>query len=162
MCNVSRMLLWRFLQIGHIGNLCTVWLCMLHWAASPCPQLKHGPWQPLQPVTTPARQDALHREHAVTSAVSWTSEAVHTEIHTDKQFSKKDELLLSWSLGVNLAFYQTGTSISPLIICKGSFHGICKISLFLSFPLKKVSVTQTLQSSQLDAHVGCPVGSPLS
>lgn len=89
-------------------------------------------------------------------------QVLHTEIHMDKWLSKKNELLLLWSLGVNLALCQTGTSVSAVSICKGSFHGICKISLFLSFPLKKVSVTQTSQSSQLDACVGCPVASPLS
>lgn len=85
----------------------------------------------------------------------------NTQRFTDKQFSKKDELL-SWSFAVNLAFCQTGTLVSPATICKGSFNGICKISLLLSFHLKKVSVTQTSQSWQLDAHVGCSVGSPLS
>lgn len=111
---------------------------------------------------TPVRQDALRREHTVTNAVSRTFEAVHTQIHMDKQFSKKNELLLSWNLGVSLAFCQTDTSLSLVVICKGSFHGFHKISLFLSFPLKKVSVTQTSQCSQLDARVGCPVWSPLS
>lgn len=92
------------------------------------------------------------------SAKGTPSDKCCTQIHMDKQFLKKDELLLLWSLGANLAFCQSGTSVSPAIICKGSFHGICKIILFLSFPLKKVSVTQTSQNSQLDADAGCPVG----
>lgn len=116
------------------------------------------------PATTPVRQDALQREHTVTNAVSWTLEVRRAQIHVSdtQQFSKTDAMLLSWSLGVNLAFCQTDTSISLVVICKGSFHGFHKISLFLSFPLKKVSVTQTSQGSQLDARVGCPVWSPLS
>lgn len=156
MSNVSRMLLWRFLQIRLISNcnLCTVWLCILQrlpplvlsW------NMDHGS---LSTLCLPWRDRMLCKGNT-----QW--QVLHTEIHTDKWFSKKDESLLLWNLGVNLALCQTGTSISPAIICKGSFHGIRKISLFLSFPLKKVSVTQTSQSSQLDARVGCPVTSPLS
>lgn len=87
--------------------------------------------------TTPVRQNALQREHTVTNAVSWTFEAVHTQMHVDKQFSKKNELLLSWNLGVSLAFCQTDTSLSLVVICKGSFHGFHKISFFCLFLWRK-------------------------
>lgn len=156
MSNVSRMLLWRFLQIWLFSNcnLCTVWLCMLHWLPPLVLSWNMGHGS-LSTLYLPWWDRMLCKGNT-----QW--QVLHREIHMDEWFSKKDELLFLWSLGVNLGLCQTGTSVSAVTICKGSFHGICKISLFLSFPLKKVSVTQTSQSSQLDAHVGCPVASPLS
>lgn len=110
--------------------------------------------------SAPARQDALQQEHAVTNAISWTFEGVHTD--TDGwAILKEIWVAVIVVLGSKSSFLPQ-TFISLVVICKSSFHELHEISLFLASSLKKVSVTQTSQSSQLDTHAGCPAQSPVS